>query len=127
MNISNLFIVAKHDEKMNSEKRRTDNRPGSSLSASWKCRQLSTDRVVPAYTLESGVALPRAINVGGTKKIAMTALVGLLADLGFGNGKSVLQTGNLVFQTRGETGAALESLLEAEAAKRLTLKTDFMV
>ena len=73
------------------------------------------------------VALLRAINVGGTKKIAMSALIGLLAELGFEGGKSILQSGNLIFQTRIKRTTELESLLEAEAAKRLGLQTDFMV
>jgi uncharacterized protein (DUF1697 family) len=75
----------------------------------------------------SHVALLRAINVGGTKKIAMSALLDLLKELGFDNGKSLLQSGNLVFQSDGKKSADLEKLLETEALKRLNLKTDFMV
>jgi uncharacterized protein (DUF1697 family) len=47
--------------------------------------------------MSSHVALLRGINVGGTKKVAMSALLGLLETLGFADGKSLLQSGNLVF------------------------------
>jgi len=73
------------------------------------------------------VALLRGINVGGNKKIAMSALVGLLADLGLEGGKSLLQSGNLVFRSKEKKPAVLEKLLEAEATSRLSLETDFMV
>jgi uncharacterized protein (DUF1697 family) len=75
----------------------------------------------------SHVALLRAINVGGTKKIAMSALIDFLEELGFEDGKSLLQTGNLIFQADEKSAAKLEHLLEIEAHKRLALKTDFMV
>jgi len=77
--------------------------------------------------MSSHVALLRGINVGGAKKVAMAALLGLLEELGFDGGKSLLQSGNLVFRTDKIKAAALERLLETEAHKRLTLQTDFMV
>jgi len=77
--------------------------------------------------MSSHVALLRGINVGGTKKIAMSALLGLLGELGFDDGKSLLQSGNLVFRAAGKKAAELERLLETEALKRLGLETDFMV
>jgi uncharacterized protein (DUF1697 family) len=77
--------------------------------------------------MSSHVALLRGINVGGTKKVAMSALLGLLKELGFDDGKSLLQSGNLVFRADGKKPAELESLLETKAFKRLGLKTDFMV
>jgi uncharacterized protein (DUF1697 family) len=77
--------------------------------------------------MSSHVALLRGINVGGTKKITMSALLGLLKDLGFDDGKSLLQSGNLVFRSDGKKPADLERLLEAEAHKHLALQTDFLV
>lgn len=73
------------------------------------------------------IALLRAINVGGTKKIAMAELRDFMAALGFQDVRSLLQTGNLVFQSDGRTGADLERVLETEAKKRLELETDFFV
>ena len=73
------------------------------------------------------IALLRAINVGGRKKIAMSDLRELLAQLGFAGARSLLQTGNLVFRSDEHKGDALERLLEAQIEKRLDLRTDFFV
>jgi uncharacterized protein (DUF1697 family) len=72
------------------------------------------------------VALLRGINVGGNRKVAMSDLLSLLAKLGLPDGKTLLQSGNLVF--RSEAGAGdLELLLEAETEKRLGLRTEYFV
>ena len=73
------------------------------------------------------LALLRAINVAGHKMVAMADLRDLLTRLGFAGARSLLQSGNLVFQSEGRTGAQLERLLEVEAGKRLALQTDFFV
>ena len=57
----------------------------------------------------------------------MADLRDLLTELGFVDGRSLLQSGNLVFRSPARTGAHLERLLEAEAEKRLGLQTDFFV
>jgi uncharacterized protein (DUF1697 family) len=73
------------------------------------------------------IALLRAINVGGHAKVAMSDLRDFVAALGFADVQSSLQTGNLRFRGGRQTDSALERLLEAEAAKRLDLRTDFFV
>ncbi|HYK90650.1 MAG TPA: DUF1697 domain-containing protein [Acidobacteriota bacterium] len=73
------------------------------------------------------VALLRGINVGGNKKVAMADLRSLGARLGFVDVKSLLNSGNLVFQGGGQPTARLESLLESETQQRLGLQTDFYV
>src|SRR5213595_2605991 len=73
------------------------------------------------------IALLRGINVGGHKPVAMSDLRAFLTDLGFGDARSLLQSGNLVFTSEALAGAALEQLLEAEAEKWLGLQTDFIV
>jgi uncharacterized protein (DUF1697 family) len=73
------------------------------------------------------IALLRAVNVGPHGRVAMTDLRELVAQLGFPQVQSLLQSGNLVFTASGKTGAALESLLAAGAAKRLGLRTDFFL
>ena len=73
------------------------------------------------------IALLRAINVGGNKKVAMADLRDFMAELGFRDVRSLLQTGNLVFRGKGQTSAELERTLENEARKRLHLDTDFFV
>ncbi|PYV08398.1 MAG: hypothetical protein DMG07_25950, partial [Acidobacteria bacterium] len=65
--------------------------------------------------------------VGGHKQVAMSDLRDLLSQLGFMDARSLLQSGNLVFRSNARTGVNLERLLEAEAEKRLGLRTDFLV
>jgi len=64
------------------------------------------------------VALLRGINVGGQKLLAMSDLRDLLAKLGFANVRTLLQSGNVVFQSQGKTTQANEILLEVEIEKR---------
>ena len=73
------------------------------------------------------IALLRAVNLPGHNKIGMADLRKLLADLGFENVQSLLQSGNLLFESAGKTPAQLEGLFESEAKKRLGLETDFFV
>ena len=73
------------------------------------------------------IALLRGINVGGHKKVAMSDLRRFLAELGFDDVQSLLQTGNLVFRGNARTTGGLERLLEVEAEKRLDLRTAFLV
>jgi uncharacterized protein (DUF1697 family) len=73
------------------------------------------------------VALLRGINVGGHKQVAMSELRDLLEALGLAGAKSLLQSGNLVFQSDRRTRAELERLLEVETAKRLKVSVDYLV
>jgi uncharacterized protein (DUF1697 family) len=71
------------------------------------------------------VALLRAINVGGRNLVAMSDLRDLLEGLGFAGTKTLLQSGNLVFQSDRRTGAVLERLLEVETEKRFGIPVDY--
>lgn len=73
------------------------------------------------------VGLLRGINVGGHNKVAMSALRDFMSGLGCEAPRSLLQSGNLVFGSRASTSAALERLLEVEAARRLDLHADFLL
>ena len=74
------------------------------------------------------VALLRGINVGGRNRVAMADLRDLFTDLGFTDVKSLLQSGNLVFQGGArKTDTALERLLETETAKRLDVSPDYFI
>lgn len=73
------------------------------------------------------VALLRGINVGGHNKIAMTDLRELLANLGFTRVRSLLQSGNVVFDGPRKSPASLEKALESETASRLNTVVDFVV
>src|SRR5262245_43013425 len=73
------------------------------------------------------IALLRAVNVAGHGTVGMATLRAFLADLGFDDARTLLQSGNVVFAGKGGPDTALENLLEAEAAKRLGLRTTFFV
>lgn len=72
------------------------------------------------------IALLRGVNVGGKTKVAMADLRELFTDLGLASPKTVLQSGNVVFEG-GPGGAELEQLLERETGARLGLSTAYMV
>ena len=73
------------------------------------------------------IAFLRAINVGG-HTVKMDALRKMFESLGFSNVKSLLQSGNLIFDGGGRrTGAAAERALEEAARQRLPLDADFFV
>jgi uncharacterized protein (DUF1697 family) len=74
----------------------------------------------------SFVALLRAVNVGGQNLVAMPALRALAEGLGLGAPRTLLQSGNLVFEGEGDP-AALEARLEAATAERLGPRVDFLV
>ena len=57
----------------------------------------------------------------------MTDLRNFLTELGFEDARSLIQSGNLVFDSRVRTGAELERFLESEAHDRLSLEADFIV
>ena len=72
------------------------------------------------------IALLRAVNVGG-RSLKMANLIALANDLGFTNPRTLLQSGNLVFESSTRGDAKLEGQLEAEAAKRFGFQVDFML
>jgi uncharacterized protein (DUF1697 family) len=72
-------------------------------------------------------AFLRGINVGGNRRISMEALRGFMVELGFPSARTLLQSGNIVFESSGRTPGALEALLEAGARERLGMDTPFYV
>jgi len=72
------------------------------------------------------IALLRAVNVGG-RKLVMAELKAAFESLGFTAVRTLLQSGNIVFDGAESTGPALEALLEAETEKRLKQRTDYLV
>jgi len=73
------------------------------------------------------IALLRGINVGGRNRVAMSDLRSLFSKLGFSGTQSLLQSGNLIFESNGRTSAELERLLEMETEKRLKIRPDYLV
>jgi uncharacterized protein (DUF1697 family) len=72
------------------------------------------------------IVLLRAVNVGGSTTLSMARLKAMIQELGF-EAETLLQSGNVVLGNTNRDGEALEKLLEAETARRLGLKTDFLV
>jgi len=73
------------------------------------------------------VALLRAVNVAGRNRVDMAELRDVFGGLGLTGVRSLLQSGNLVFECRDRAPASLERRLEEAAAGRLGLATDFFV
>ncbi|MFI4976158.1 MAG: DUF1697 domain-containing protein [Caulobacterales bacterium] len=72
------------------------------------------------------VALLRSVNVGGRNAIAMSQLRSLAEGLGYARVRTLLQSGNLLFDA--ESGAVdLEQALERELDRRLGLATEVLV
>jgi uncharacterized protein (DUF1697 family) len=71
------------------------------------------------------IALLRAVNVGG-RKATSADLRALMADLEFENGRTLLQSGNLVFRSP-LTGAELEATIEQAFAARFGFASDVLV
>ncbi len=72
-------------------------------------------------------ALLRAVNVGGTGKVPMADLRALAERVGLKNVRSLLHSGNLVFEAGARSPAASAKLLEAACLKSFDLKTDIHV
>jgi len=72
------------------------------------------------------VALLRAVNVGG-RKVTMAELKTAATKLGYENARTLLASGNLVFDTKKTAPAKLESALEAAIEKTFGLVSEVMV
>jgi uncharacterized protein (DUF1697 family) len=75
----------------------------------------------------SYIGLLRAVNVGGRNQIAMADLRDLMTDLKLANPRTLLQSGNVVFETDSRRAAELESLLETELQRRLNIAADIIL
>jgi uncharacterized protein (DUF1697 family) len=73
------------------------------------------------------VGLLRAVNLPRHNKIRMADLRAFLTGLGMQDVRSLLQSGNVVFRSAGNSAAQLERTFAAAAAKRLDLEADFFV
>jgi len=59
------------------------------------------------------IALIRGINVGRGKRVSMTDLRRLVTDLGHTNVRTLLNSGNVLFQTKRPNTVKLSSSIEA--------------
>lgn len=77
--------------------------------------------------LTTHIGLLRAVNLAGRNTVAMGDLRKLMADLGFQDAQTLLQSGNVVFRSETAPAARLERLLADAAAGQLRIETDFFV
>jgi uncharacterized protein (DUF1697 family) len=73
------------------------------------------------------IGLLRAINLAGRNKVAMGELRDMVSRLGFDNPRSLLQSGNVLFQSRPRPAARLEKILEDGLRTHCAVDTHFMV
>ena len=72
------------------------------------------------------VALLRAINVGGHRKVPMAELRMLAQQIGLARPRTYVASGNLVFESEGD-GDAVESALERAVEARFGFHVDIIV
>ena len=72
------------------------------------------------------VALLRAVNVGGTGKLAMSRLKSICADAGFDRVETYIASGNVVFDSKARP-AKVKAALEARLADELGKPVGVMV
>lgn len=76
--------------------------------------------------MKSYVALLRGINVGGNKKVSMAELKAMLEKLGFEKVKTLLNSGNVIFETDKDF-STLKNLLETNFENKFGFKSNFIV
>jgi len=67
--------------------------------------------------MKTYIALFRGINIGGNNIISMKSLATILENLDLQNVKTYIQSGNVVFQSRGKNSSRLSSKISAEIKK----------
>jgi uncharacterized protein (DUF1697 family) len=73
------------------------------------------------------IALLRGINVGKAKRVPMADLRTLMADLGYANVRTLLNSGNAVFDARSGTAAAHANKLRAAIREKLGVDCEVVV
>jgi uncharacterized protein (DUF1697 family) len=73
------------------------------------------------------IGLLRAVNVGGSGRLAMSDLREVMTELDFSDVRTLLQSGNVVFRGNRASGAALEGKLTTAVRERLGVSTEFFV
>jgi uncharacterized protein (DUF1697 family) len=80
-----------------------------------------------SWAMATYIGLLRGVNVGGNKKVSMADLRAMLTQLGLTEVQTLLQSGNVVFQSRERSTEKLERLLESALAARLKLTARVLV
>ncbi len=105
--------------------RRPDHfRPAARTAAPWlyfTMARISRDRD------DVHIALLRGVNVGGSKKVPMLQLRDLARSLGFGNPRTLLNSGNLVYAAHGTSTEEAALALEQGILQRMKVSTPVLV
>jgi uncharacterized protein (DUF1697 family) len=72
------------------------------------------------------IALLRGVNLGVNRRVAMADVRRVLSEAGFGEVRSLLQSGNLVFESSG-ADATIEAAIEKALLDALGLTTEVVV
>jgi uncharacterized protein (DUF1697 family) len=75
----------------------------------------------------SYIALLKGVNVGGNRTVSMADLKAALTKLDYANVRTLLVSGNVVFDAEPTETATLEEKLEKDLASSLGVTTDIMV
>jgi uncharacterized protein (DUF1697 family) len=73
------------------------------------------------------IALLRAVNLGGNTHVAMAALRSAAESLGLRKVRTLLRSGNLLFETVDILPSRLEERLESQSMAGLGLRTEYFV
>jgi uncharacterized protein (DUF1697 family) len=73
------------------------------------------------------IALLRGVNVGGSKKVPMLELRELARSIGFGNPRTLLNSGNLVYAAHGKPTEEAAIALEQGILQRMKVSTRVVV
>src|SRR5471032_1500211 len=73
------------------------------------------------------IALIRGINVGRGKRVAMSDLRDLVVDLGHTNVRTLLNSGNVLFQSKRPSVAKIGTAIEAAMAAKCGFSASVMV
>ena len=76
---------------------------------------------------ECQVALLRGINVGKAKRVAMADLRKLFSDLGYGDVRTVLNSGNVVFKSTAQSAAGCAAAIARSLAERFEFDVPVVV
>lgn len=73
------------------------------------------------------IALLRGVNLGPSRRVAMAEVRRVLSEAGIAEVRSLLQSGNLVFDTPDKSDAAVEAAVEKALLDGLKLTTEVVV
>jgi uncharacterized protein (DUF1697 family) len=77
--------------------------------------------------MTSYIALLRGVNVGGNRKLPMAELKASLTQLGYVNVRTLLASGNIVFDAPKTAAAKLEAKMEADLKSAAGVTTDVII